>query len=148
MDDKIGAPHTEGTTPYVEYLVVAPEPGGSEYVQRCVQLRLFGSDAQNLQLQTRSWTVATTVSPSAWTPLASGLSTVSGAAPFVRTQPTTALNHQLLGIKLVARSGTSNKATRAVTYTALNSNANTALDASGNPIAVTAEPCYHTATRS
>ncbi|GAB2607971.1 hypothetical protein Aab01nite_61680 [Paractinoplanes abujensis] len=143
----ISAPHTEGTTPYVEYLVMAPEPGSTTLVKRCLQLRLTGTDPQSLQLQSRSWTVATPVSPGAWIPLASNLTTVAGTAPFVRTQPTTALNHQLLGIRLAARQGPTSR-TSTVTFTALNTYASTALDSNGQPLAPASEPCYNTATRS
>ncbi|MBM2620825.1 type II secretion system protein [Actinoplanes sp. LDG1-06] len=143
----ISAVHTEGTTPYVEYLVQAPEPGGTTLLKRCVQLRLTGTDPQNLQLQSRSWTVAATVSPSAWVPLASNLTTVAGTAAFVRTQPTTSLNHQMLGIRLSASSATTRR-TSAVTYTALNTYASTALDASAQPLAPSAEPCYSASARS
>ncbi|MBL7253270.1 type II secretion system protein [Paractinoplanes lichenicola] len=143
----ISAVHTEGGNPYVEYLVLAVPPGGSTQVKRCLQLRLTGADPQNLQLQSRSWTVGPTVTPSGWTPLASNITTVAGAAPFFRTQPTTALNHQSLGIRLSARQGSTSR-TSSVTYTALNTYASTALDAAGQPLAPSAEPCYNAAARS
>jgi prepilin-type N-terminal cleavage/methylation domain-containing protein len=142
----IGAAHIEGTTPYVEYLVMTADPGQSSYSKSCVQLRLAGS-APNLQLQTRSWSLASPGTPSAWTPLASNLAAVAGSAPFVRTQPTTALNHQLLTIRLAAQSGTAAK-TSALTFTALNTYSSTALDSAGNSLAVTAEPCYNAAART
>ncbi|MCO8273978.1 type II secretion system GspH family protein [Actinoplanes sp. TRM 88003] len=143
----ISAVHTENSMPYVEYLVLAIAPGGTAPVKRCVQLRLTGSDPQSLQLQSRSWTVASSISPSAWTPLASNLITPTSGAVFARTQPTTALNHQMLGIRLSAKAGTSNR-TSAVTYTALNTYASTALDAAGQPFPPAAEPCYHASARS
>ena len=144
----IGEVHVEGTTPYVEYLVLAAVPGStSGYAKRCVQLRLAGTDPQNLQLQSRSWAVASPGSPSGWVPLASNLTAVAGFAPLVRTQPTAALNHQLLTVRLGARSGAATK-TSALTFTALNSYASTALDPSGKPIPATAEPCYHPGTRT
>ncbi|MGK5682212.1 PulJ/GspJ family protein [Actinoplanes sp. URMC 104] len=143
----IGAVHTEAGGTYVEYLTLAPVPGQSTYVKRCVQLRLTGADPQNLQLQQRSWKQAAPGSLTTWTPLAANLTTTAGSAPFVRTQPTAALNHQLLTVRLSALSGTSAKSS-ALTYTALNTYASTALDADGNALAATAEPCYDTAVRS
>ena len=143
----IGAVHTEGTAPYVEYLVMAPETGGSTYVKRCVQLRLAGADPQNLQLQSRSWALSAPGSATAWVPLAANLTTVAGSAPFVRTQPTAAVNHQLLTVRLGARSGKASK-TSVLTFTALNTYASTAVDADGAPLLDTAEPCYSTVNRS
>jgi len=143
----IGAVHVEGTTPYVEYLVSTADPGQSTYTKRCVQLRLSGSASPNLQLQSRSWAMASPGSPSTWVPLASNLTAVAGSAPFVRTQPTTALNHQLLTIRLAARFGSVTK-TSTLTFTALNTYMSTALDSSGNALAATAEPCYNAAYRS
>jgi len=143
----IGAVHTEGSTPYVEYLVLTAEPGQSSNAKRCLQLRLAGSGSQNLQLQSRSWALASPGSPSAWVPLASSLSTVAGSAPFVRTQPTTAVDHQLLTLRLAAQSGSATK-TSVLTFTALNTRAGTALDSSRNSLPATAEPCYNAAARS
>jgi len=143
----IGAVHTEGSTPYVEYLVMAAEPGQPSQAKRCVQLRLAESGSQNLQLQSRSWATASPGTPSAWVPLASNLNTAAGSAPFVRTQPTTAVNHQLLTVRLAAQSGSATK-TSVLTFTALNTYAGTALDASGNSLPATAEPCYNAAARS
>jgi type II secretory pathway pseudopilin PulG len=143
----IGAVHTEGTTPYVEYLVSDAAPGQPSYAKYCVQLRLAGSGSQHLQLQRRSWAMTSPGSPGAWAPLATDLSTVAGSAPFVRTQPTTAVNHQLLTIRLTAQSGAATK-TSVLTFTALNTYTSTALDSSGNPLAATAEPCYNAATRT
>jgi type II secretory pathway pseudopilin PulG len=143
----IGAVHTEGTMPYVEYLVSTATPGQSSYAKYCVQLRLAGSGTQHLQLQSRSWAMSSPGSPSAWAPLAADLNTVAGSPPFVRTQPTTAVNHQLLTIRLTAQSGAATK-TSVLTFTALNTYASTTLDSSGNPLAATAEPCYNAATRS
>jgi len=143
----IGAVHIEGAAPYVEYLVLAAQAGTTSAVKGCVQLRLTGSGSPNLQLQSRSWAMTSPGSPSAWTPLASNLSTVAGSAPFVRTQPTTSVNHQLLTIQLTAQSGAARK-TSTLTFTALNTYASTALDSAGNPLAATAEPCYNTATRT
>lgn len=143
----IGTVHNEGAadTPYVEIMVVEKErPTDTTYAKRCLQLRLTGPDPRSLQLQSRSWTLPSGA-PGAWQPLASNL--VGGAVPFARTQPTQAVNHQLLTIRLSAGSGTTTK-TSAVTYTALNTYAGTALDANGNPLAATAEPCYNTAARS
>jgi len=139
--------HLEGTTPYVEYLVLTADPGQPSYVKRCVQLRLAGSGSRNLQLQSRSWPMAAPGGLTIWAPLASNLNAVAGSAPFVRTQPTTAVNHQLLTVRLAAQSGSAVK-TSTLTFTALNTYASTALDASGNPLAVTAEPCYNAALRS
>jgi len=143
----IGAVHIEGTTPYVEYLVMTADPGQSSYSKSCVQLRLAGSGSPNLQLQTRSWSMASPGTPSAWTPLASNLTAVAGSTPFVRTQPTTALNHQLLTIRLAAQSGSAAK-TSVLTFTALNTYSSSALDSAGNSLAVTAEPCYNAAART
>jgi prepilin-type N-terminal cleavage/methylation domain-containing protein len=137
----IGAPHTEGTTPYLEYLVMTPVTAGSTtLVKQCVQLRVAGT-----QLQTRSWTAGSAGTVTGWTQLAGNL--VSGPAPFVRISPTTAVNHQLLTVRLSARAGTSVR-TSAMTFTALNTYAATVLDTNGNPIAATAEPCYDTSTRT
>jgi prepilin-type N-terminal cleavage/methylation domain-containing protein len=138
----IGTPHTEGSTPYLEYLVMAPVSAGSTtLVKRCVQLRLAGS-----QLQSRYWTAGTASTVTGWTQLAGNLAT-PGTPPFVRTPPTTAVNHQLLTVRLAARSGTSVR-TSAMTFTALNTYASTVLDSSNNPIAATAEPCYEATTRT
>jgi prepilin-type N-terminal cleavage/methylation domain-containing protein len=142
----IGAVHNEGTPalPYVEFLTMAPG-SGTTYVKRCVQLRLAGSGTTDLQLQTRSW--APTFSPSAWVPLASGLSVPSGAAAFTRVQPTLSLDHQLLTLRLSATSGGITK-TSSITFTALNTYARTALDSSRNSLPVTSEPCYDAGARS
>ncbi len=142
----IGAVHTEATMPYVEYLVATPADL-STYVKRCVQLRLTGTDPRNLQLQSRSWAVSAPAAVTGWTPLASNLTVVTGVATFVRTQPTAAINHQLLTVRFGARANGATK-TSAVTFTALNTYASTASDADGNPLAVTAEPCYRTGLRS
>jgi prepilin-type N-terminal cleavage/methylation domain-containing protein len=137
----IGTVHTEGTVPYVEYLVMTPVAGQTTLVKRCMQLRLSST-----QLQSRYWTQGSAGTVTSWAPLAADLSS-TGSMPFVRTEPTAAVNHQLLTVRLAARSGTSVK-TSAITFTALNTYAAGALDTSGNPIAVTAEPCYDTSTRS
>ena len=143
----IGAVHIEGTTPYVEYLVLTAVPGQTTYAKSCIQLRLTGTASPNLQLQSRSWATTTPTSPSAWVPLASNLSAVAGSTPFARTQPTTAINHQLLTIRLAAQSGSATK-NSTLTFTALNTYASTALDSAGNSLAPSAEPCYNTAVRS
>jgi prepilin-type N-terminal cleavage/methylation domain-containing protein len=140
----IGTVHAEGATamPYVEFLVmVQPVATSPEMIKRCMQLRLNGT-----QLQSRYWTQGSAGTVTAWMPLADNLST-AGAVPFARTQPTAAVNHQLLTVRLAGRSGTAVK-TSAITFTALNTYASTALDTAGNPIAATAEPCYDTSTRS
>jgi prepilin-type N-terminal cleavage/methylation domain-containing protein len=137
----IGTPHLEGTTPYLEYLVMAPvSPTSATLAKRCVQLRLSGP-----ALQTRSWTAGSASTVTGWTQLAGNL--VASTAPFVRTSPTTAVNHQLLTVRLASRSGTSVR-NSAMTFTALNTYASTALDSNGNPIAATAEPCYDTSLRT
>jgi prepilin-type N-terminal cleavage/methylation domain-containing protein len=138
----VDAPHTEGTVPYLEYLVMTPvTPSSSTLVKRCTQLRLNGS-----VLQTRYWTAGSANTVTGWTQLATGLAS-TGTAPFVRTEPTTAVDHQLLTVQLAARSGTSVRSS-AITFTALNTYASTALDTSGNPIAASAEPCYDPSTRT
>ena len=144
----IGTVHTEGTaaTPYVEYLVMTPVAGQTTLVKRCMQLRLTGADPKNMQLQSRYWTQGSANTVTGWTPLAGNLGP-AGSAPFVRTQPTAAVNHQLLTVRLAARSGSAVK-TSSITFTALNTYASTAQDTAGNPIAATAEPCYDTSTRS
>jgi prepilin-type N-terminal cleavage/methylation domain-containing protein len=144
----IGTVHTEGTAPYVEFLTRAQDSTTSGFVQRCVQLRLTGTDSQNLALQTRYWNkTATAAQPSAWLPLATQLTTLAGAAPFIRVQPTATANHQLLTVQLGARSSNSVKSS-AITFTALNTYASTAFDASGKPVAATTEPCYDTGART
>lgn len=144
----IGTVHTEGTAPYVEYLTRAQDSPTSAFVQRCVQLRLTGTDPQNLALQTRYWNkTATAALPSVWVPLATQLTTLGGAAPFIRVQPTATTNHQLLTVQLGARSGGTVKSS-AITFTALNTYASTAFDANNNPVAATTEPCYDTGARS
>jgi prepilin-type N-terminal cleavage/methylation domain-containing protein len=142
----IGTVHTEGTIPYVEYLVMAPVAGQTTLVKRCTQMRLTGTDPNNQQLQSRYWTQGAAGTVTGWTPLAGNL-VATGSMPFIRTSPTAAINHQLLTVRLAARSGTSTK-TSTMTFTALNTYSSGALDTSGNPIAVTAEPCYDTSTRS
>lgn len=137
----VGTPHLEGTTPYLEYLVMAPvTPGSATLAKRCVQLRL-----NDTSLQTRYWATGSAGTVTGWTQLAGGL--VATTTPFVRTAPTTAVNHQLLTVRLAARSGTSVR-TSAMTFTALNTYASTVLDSGGNPIAATAEPCYDPTTRT
>lgn len=137
----VGTPHVEGTTPYLEFLVMSPVTAGSTtLVKRCVQLRLAGTS-----LQTRYWTAGTANTVTGWTQLAGGLTATT--TPFVRTAPTTAVNHQLLTVRLAARSGTSVRSS-AMTFTALNTYASTVLDSDNNPIAATAEPCYDTSTRT
>lgn len=138
----IGTPHTEATVPYLEYLVMTPASATSTtLVKRCVQLRLSGA-----RLQSRYWTAGSASTVTGWTQLAGNLAP-TGTPPFVRTPPTTAVNHQLLTVRLAARSGSSAR-TSTLTFTALNTYASTVLDSSGNPIAATAEPCYDTSTRT
>jgi len=137
----VGTPHLEGTTPYLEYLVMTPvTPGSATLAKRCVQLRLNGTG-----LQTRYWATGSAGTVTSWGQLAGGL--VASTTPFVRTAPTPAVNHQLLTVRLAARSGTSVR-TSAMTFTALNTYASTVLDSSNNPIAATAEPCYDPTTRT
>jgi prepilin-type N-terminal cleavage/methylation domain-containing protein len=137
----VGAPHLEGTTPYLEYLVMTPvTPASTTLAKRCVQLRLSGS-----ALQTRSWTAGSAGTVTGWTQLAGNLT--ASTTPFLRTAPTTAVDHQLLTVRLAARSGTSVR-TSAMTFTALNTYASTVLDSNNNPIPASAEPCYATSTRT
>jgi len=137
----IGTPHVEGTTPYLEYLVMAPVTATSTTLaKRCVQLRLSGP-----ALQTRYWTAGSASTVTGWTQLAGNL--VASTTPFVRTAPTTAVNHQLLTVRLTSRAGSSER-NSAMTITALNTYASTALDTSNNPIAANAEPCYDPSTRT
>jgi hypothetical protein len=144
----IGTVHTEATVPHVEFLTRAQVSTGSGFVQRCVQLRLAGTDPQDLALQSRYWDkTASAAQPSVWLPLATQLTTMAGAAPFVRVQPTATANHQLLTVRLGARSGRTVKSS-AITFTALNTYASTAFDDRGNPMAATTEPCYDTGARS
>ena len=144
----IGTVHTEGTAPYVEFLTRAQDTATSGFVQRCVQLRLTGTDPQDLALQSRYWNkTSTAAQPSAWLPLATQLTTVGAAAPFTRIQPTATANHQLLTVQLGAWSGGTVKSS-AITFTALNTYAATAFDASGKPVAATTEPCYDTGART
>jgi len=142
----IGTVHKENGFPYVEYLARA-EDGTSGYVQRCMQLRLAGTDP-DLTLQSRYWNkTASAAQPSAWVPLASQLTMVAGTEPFVRVQPTATANHQLLTVQLNAKYGTATKSS-ALTFTALNTYASTAFDVNGKPVAATTEPCYDTGARS
>ena len=143
----IGTVHNEGAaaTPYLEYLVMAPASAGStSLVKRCVQVRMAGS-APAMQLQSRYWTAGAPAGVTGWATLASGLS--AGAAPFVRTEPTSAVNHQLLTVSLAARSGAAIRSS-SITFTALNTYAGTVLDSSGNPLPATSEPCYDSSLRS
>ncbi len=144
----IGTVHTESDGPYIEYLTRAQDTATSGFIQRCVQLRLTGTDPLDLALQTRYWNkTAAAAQPSAWLPLATQLTTLNGAAPFIRTQPTATVNHQLLTVQLGARSADTVKSS-ALTFTALNTYLSTAFDANNKPVAKTAEPCYDTGART
>ncbi len=146
----IGTPHTEaGGVPYVEYFSITPDVASGTHVKQCVQLRLAGTDPLALRLETRSWKqTAATAAPTGWVTLASHLTRVNGAAPFTRTSPTQAVNHQLLTVRLGARYGTTTKAT-ALSFTAMNTYQSTSSDAvTGNPIPVATEPCYDSGART
>lgn len=143
----IGAVHTEGTAaaPYVEYLLRTPAVAQTAYLKQCFQIRLTGTDPAR-QLQSRYWTQGVPAGVTAWTVLASNLST-SGTVPFTRTQPTALVNHQLLTVRVASQSGSALQSS-AITFTALNTYSGTALDSSGNSLAASAEPCYDTSLRS
>jgi prepilin-type N-terminal cleavage/methylation domain-containing protein len=114
-----------GTDQYVQYVVV--ESG----VSKCRQLQLT-ANAELLQI--RSWTRgALPAAPSAWTTLASGVTSVPGTMPFM-LDPAPAVNHQRLQIRLVARSGSGGSGTSVetrATWTALNTTADEAPSQTG-----------------
>jgi prepilin-type N-terminal cleavage/methylation domain-containing protein len=112
---------TSAGRPYVEYLLAS----------QCVQLRLADG-----QLQRRSWAHDSAAPrPSSWQPIASQ---VSSSVPFTRVGATGALAHQRLIVDLTAATGGARKH-GAITFTALNTDQDTAADA---------DPCYDAATRS
>ena len=99
----------------------------------CNQLRV---DIASRQLQRRSWTVANSVAstPSAWVPIASGISNGSAAAgartqPFYLVPPVGNAAYQQLTINLTSPAGSGSALTTSVssfTFTALNSPAGVA----------------------
>jgi prepilin-type N-terminal cleavage/methylation domain-containing protein len=123
----IGSPGAgaNGTDQYVQYVVV--ESGAST----CRELRLT---ANAELLQTRSWTRgALPVAPSAWTTLASGVTSVPGTKPFT-LDPAPTVNHQRLQIRLLAHSGSGGAGTSVetrATWTALNTTADEAPSKTG-----------------
>jgi prepilin-type N-terminal cleavage/methylation domain-containing protein len=123
----IGTPGVgpNGTDQYVQYVVV--ESG----VSTCRQLQLT---ANAELLQTRSWTrSALPAAPSAWTTLASGVTSVPGTTPFT-LDPVPTVNHQRLQIRLLARSGSGGTDTSVetrATWTALNTTADEAPSKTG-----------------
>ncbi|MCY7396124.1 MAG: hypothetical protein LH468_08255 [Nocardioides sp.] len=92
----------------------------------CTQLRV---DVTGRQLQTRSWSVTSPVTPSAWVPIASGITNGTEAAgsatrPFVLPAQAPTVNRQQLRITLVSRAGPASQpvsSTSSFTLTALNS---------------------------
>lgn len=123
---------------YVEYEMV------NNMVTQCVQLRLAASSGGS-QLQRRTWTQgAAAADLTAWLPLATG---VSSSAPFTRIDPVNALTHQQLTIDLTAVDGVTQKHTN-ITYTALNTNANSVSVATAGSGLASAEPCYNSGTRT
>ncbi len=97
-------------------------------VEACTQLRV---DITSRQLQYRTWTVVNAVAttPSAWVPIASGISNgdaVTGATtqPFYRVAPGENTIFQQLTINLVSPAGPASSITNSTssfTFTALNS---------------------------
>lgn len=108
----ISAPGTVAGNPYVEFLVT------NTGTPTCTELRL---DVAAKQLQRRSWPQgATPLSPTAWRPLATG---VSSTQPFTRSAADATYNFQRLELRLLASAGSGATATTkqtAVTFTALN----------------------------
>jgi type II secretory pathway pseudopilin PulG len=96
---------------YVEYLMDA---GGTP---TCVELRLHGSTAQ---LQRRGWASGSSVAPTAWMPIASG---VTATVPFVLLPADAALNFQRLQVALQSTAGngpTASSRQSSSTWAALN----------------------------
>lgn len=97
----------------------------SSGVEVCTQLRV---DTTSQQLQSRSWTVSAASTPSAWTPLASGVTNGGAAAgvnqPFYPGTPRPTAVHQQLTFNLRSTSGPASQrvsSSSSYTLTALNS---------------------------
>jgi prepilin-type N-terminal cleavage/methylation domain-containing protein len=114
----ISTPGYVGTDPYVEFVSTYT---GSPV---CTQLRL---NLASQRLQQRTWTQGTaTVTPTAWTTLASGVS--STAQPFTVNAADATLNFQRLAVGVtVTGGGVAASSTRdfSATFTALNTSLNT-----------------------
>jgi hypothetical protein len=113
----ISTPGPVGADAYVEYLTTNT---GNPV---CTELRLHVATGQ---LQRRTWTQGPSpVTPSAWIPLASN---VSSAQPFTFSAPDGTFNFQRLELKVAVSSGTGGTATSKqtdVTFTALNTSLST-----------------------
>ena len=115
------------------YVEIRTTNTGSEV---CTQLRV---DIASQQLQDRTWTVVNTVAsaPSAWIPIASGMSNGAAAAgsplqPFVLIPPSTNVVFQQLTVNLVSPAGNGAGQTTSMStfsFTALNSTATSAASA-------------------
>lgn len=106
--------------PYVEYVAMV------NGVEMCTQLRL-NTTAKQLQRRTWVWQ-ASPVTPSAWLPLASSVTAVSGAAPFTFSAADPTYNFQRLRIRLMSTSGAGKTATSKqanIQFTAINTSMTT-----------------------
>jgi hypothetical protein len=106
--------------PYVEYVTAV---NGTDM---CTQLRL---NTSSKQLQRRTWVWhASPLVPSAWQPLASPVTALSGIAPFTFTDADATYNFQRLRIRLMSSSGAGKTATTKATnvqFTAINTSTTT-----------------------
>jgi type II secretory pathway pseudopilin PulG len=108
----ISVPASVGADPYVEYLTA------NTGTPVCTELRLHLATGQ---LQRRTWTEGSApVTPGAWVPLASN---VSSAQPFTFSVADATFNFQRLRLTLVAKAGAGSTAASRLTdttFTALN----------------------------
>jgi prepilin-type N-terminal cleavage/methylation domain-containing protein len=117
----ISQPGTVGTDYYVEYLVGAT----------CAELRLSSSAGQ---LQRRTWPNGSVTAVTAWVPLASQVSPITGTgavAPFTLSAATPVLNYERLQVALNSTDGLGpNAASRQsiVTWAAMNASSTPADD--------------------
>lgn len=89
----LSRPAQVGNDWYAEYLT------GTGNTRTCVELRLT---AATRQLQRRTWTNGTTVTPTPWIPLANDVTTAGSAAPFTLLPADPAVTYHRLRVTLAS----------------------------------------------
>lgn len=115
----ISSPYLNGSDQYVDMLSIQRTPSGP-VAQQCIQLRVAGG-----VLAQRTWTFkASPLDLSAWTPLATGL---TSATPFTYVPPGDRVGYQQLTVTLAGGTGSSADS-NTTTFIALNSDRTTIQD--------------------
>ena len=92
----LSLPARVGNDWYAEYLTGTGDP------RTCVELRM---NATAQQLQRRTWTNGTTISPTPWVPLASQVTAVGTGAPFALLPAGATVNFHRLQVTMASTSG-------------------------------------------